>query len=859
MKFALTIITVILTLVSAAAQSPDFTWIITAGGTGFDRAHDMVVDNDGNYIITGEFSDAAIFGSTQISSLGSSDIFIVKYDQNENLVWVNSAGSPGYDYGRSVAVDNAGNVIVTGIFSGTVRFSALVSITSLGNFDVFTAKYSGDGNLLWVKSGGSGDFDYSTGITTDNLNNVIITGTFQSSISFDDSVVTSQQELEDIFIVKYDPDGNVIWAHNSGGNYYYSFSSGVTTNNNNEIIITGFAVDFIATQGSPQIFLNKYSPDGSLIWESKASEAGPYGGGVDVITDDGFIYFVGSFSDTISFGNISLISQSEVDIFIAKYDNNGNPVWVIQDSPAAYIFTGGITLDEAGNVYIIANRSQFLESPGEVIDIFTAKYNRDGILVWSKLSGSLDNDEAGSIAVDLNGDVLITGSYSDNADFGNFILPSLGSEDIFLAKLPSPGLSFNPASVNFDTLLVGEISTQTVILNNTTNADLTIFNISIFGAAAQDFSVSGLIPAGIPALSSESLTLQFSPVVIGTRTAFLIVESDAPSSPDSITLQGEGVSSIVVQLEDTANIGEAVRMNVTPPPGLEILSAALFYKRTGELTFQQEDLILTDTLYSGNIPAEYSTIRGIQYYLSFSDGLETVTFPPVNPSENPASIEVRISEITYPGSIVPGSYQMVSVPIDIDNPDVLSVFGNDYGEYNDRIWRLFRWEPLQQDYIEFPAVNTISPGNGYWLIERNGKSFNITGGISVQPSGGFTVSLLPGWNQLSMPFAFPVAWSLVENYLLVDPPWKWDPLMRDYTGDQLNLEPWEGYFVFNPLSQVVDLIIPPIEIIILPKENIKYETGKDEFLVRLKAKLSSSDDSDNYNFVWRRGRDSNSR
>src|SRR5690606_38457275 len=116
--------------------------------------------------------------------------------------------------------------------------------------------------------------------------------------------------------------------------------------------------------------------------------------------------------------------------------------------------------------------------------------------------------------------------------------------------------------------------------------------------------------------------------------------------------------AIVVDEPDTVIIGQPTSLNITAPEGFEVLTAQLFFKRTGEPIYDQTLLVLDEILgnYSGNIPSEYSTERGIQYYVEFSDGEIIVTFPSENPLSSPASLEVSIDELVFPDTILPSVY-----------------------------------------------------------------------------------------------------------------------------------------------------------------------------------------------------------
>ena len=144
---------------------------------------------------------------------------------------------------------------------------------------------------------------------------------------------------------------------------------------------------------------------------------------------------------------------------------------------------------------------------------------------------------------------------------------------------------------------------------------------------------------------------------------------------------------------------------------------------------------------------------------------------------------------------------MISVPLHLTEQAVESVLVDDYGPYNTRRWRLFRWE--NGDYVEYPAIEgTFEEGTGFWLITNDGAPFDVENGQSSDASVPFNLTLQPGWNQIGNPYAFALAWPGD----LIDPRIE-DPVSFDGTEFQYGqtvLQPWEGYFVRNlapsPLS-----------------------------------------------------------
>jgi len=206
------------------AQSPNFLWAKQATGAFNDVANSVSTDLKGNVFVTGYFkSPILILDTTYIFNVDymgyTTDVFISKYNQLGTLLWANQAGGDGNDDGYGISSDINGNVIVVGGFNGSYISFGNISLTNIysGWTDVFIAKYNSTGNILWAKRAGGASYDVATCVTTDLKGNIIVAGAFQSSnITFGFTTLTNSGNW-DIFIVKFSPSGNVIWAKKAGG------------------------------------------------------------------------------------------------------------------------------------------------------------------------------------------------------------------------------------------------------------------------------------------------------------------------------------------------------------------------------------------------------------------------------------------------------------------------------------------------------------------------------------------------------------------------------------------------------------------------------------------------------------------
>lgn len=180
------------------------------------------------------------------------------------LNWVKRFGGDGIDVGQDIVTDNMGNIFVTGYFSGVVHFE-LNTLTSIGDKDAFVAKYSSTDSLLWVKQISCNAFEMAqgTGIALDSLNNVYVLGYYSGTTIQVGTATHVKTGLEDIFLAKYDDDGNYLASTHYGTSGVVTESKSIAVDDNGTaFIVAGGA--YIATYGGNKIL--KFDSSFNLLW-----------------------------------------------------------------------------------------------------------------------------------------------------------------------------------------------------------------------------------------------------------------------------------------------------------------------------------------------------------------------------------------------------------------------------------------------------------------------------------------------------------------------------------------------------------------------------------------------------------------
>ena len=438
-------------IISVNAQTPNWQWAKSEGGTSSEVSTGVCTDASGNVFITGLFFSSTItFGTTTLTNAGSMDIFIVKYDATGNVLWAKSAGGIYGERGQSVCTDASGNVFITGHFySPTITVGTITltntNQTSDSTSDIFIVKYDASGNVLWAKSEGSGSNESGQSVCTDASGNVFITGSFYSVNLYIGTTWLYLSEFDrynDIFIVKYDTSGNVLWAKSAGG-FGYDEGYAVCTDSTGNLFVTG-------TNSFTDIFIVKYDTSGNILWAKSAGGTGN-NRGRSVCTDaSGNVIITGVFSSpTIAFGTTMLTNTNNTfDFFIVKYDTSGNVLWAKSAGGTGNDVSNGVCTNASGNVFItgyfdsptISFGTTTLISGNSIADIFIVKYDTSGNVLWAKSAGGNGSDVSSGVSIDASGNVIITGGFgSPTISFGTAMLTNanntVNSMDIFIAKL----------------------------------------------------------------------------------------------------------------------------------------------------------------------------------------------------------------------------------------------------------------------------------------------------------------------------------------------------------------------------------------------------------------------------------------
>jgi hypothetical protein len=292
-------------------------------------ANGVSTDSQGNISATGFFSGG---GSTD-------DTFLFKFSANGTELWQKAFNSSDSNRANGITTDSSDNIYITGETSGS-----LINNNNVGGIDYYVAKYDVNGSQLWVKQFGTSSEDHSTGVSAEKNGNVYVTGYSNGNLPGN-----SNSGNNDAFVVKYDANGNQIWAKQFG-TLSEDRANGIIADSSGNVYVTGYTNGSLSGNnnlGSNDAFIAKYNATGTQLWIKQfGTSSDDYAKGIS-IDASGNTYVTGYSNGSLP-GNKNLGGN---DTFAAKYDTNGNQLWIKQFGTSSDDYANGISADNRGNVY----------------------------------------------------------------------------------------------------------------------------------------------------------------------------------------------------------------------------------------------------------------------------------------------------------------------------------------------------------------------------------------------------------------------------------------------------------------------------------------------------------------------------
>ena len=392
--------------------SGKFTLRETFGGKGQDdRALGIAVDSRGDLLVCGRIGDQAVIGGRRIRTIGSGDagrqdFFISKFSPQGTLQWIRHNGGKrekfkqtGTNQAIAVAAGPGNEVVVAGNYIGSPTVGGKKLPVGGPNEELFLAQYTPSGQLRWIATATCNYMIAPKDVGADAQGNVYLCGTFGHH-NLGGLAVFEQDTLQsfggkDIFLAKYSPKGKLLWVRQAGSAVSekgYDMANHLAIGPDGQVTVTGefqgearFGAQTLASLGGMDVFVARYNAEGDLLWAQQAggkegSGPNPEQGYAVALDRRGATYVTGAFAGEAHFGHEVLRTTGACNFFLAKYAPEGRLEWAISFLPGA----------------------DFLRAEGRGIDIHS------------------------------NGTIAVTGAFAGSIQIGDTVLQSKGREDFFL-------------------------------------------------------------------------------------------------------------------------------------------------------------------------------------------------------------------------------------------------------------------------------------------------------------------------------------------------------------------------------------------------------------------------------------------
>lgn len=440
--------------VSGGAGGPSLppgVWFKHYGDSADQKAGALAVNGAGEAAITGSARGTINFGNLDwMGGAADTDVVVAKLSSEGQALWSRRYGDSCDQHGNAVALAASGNVLVAGDFCGKMDFGATAVEASAGDTDVFVALIDAFGDDIYSRRLGGVGAQSARAAAMDEQGNAVLVGSFNGA--FDDGTGSAASSgMDDIFVLKLDPKGNVLWSRRFGGPET-DLARSVALDAKGNVIVGGSfggSVDFgagplVATSGHSSGFVLALDPTGKPLWSQGL------GGDEDVIVhsvavnDSGEIAATGAFTGTADFGGGPVKSLGEEDVFLTLMDFDGKPLWNHTFGGTKSQIGTGVTFGANGNMAISGTSEEALDFglgypltsmlPDTPHQIYAVRFSDDGTPLTGWVLGSVEPLESVGIGLDDKFGTFLAGSFQNSVGYNFGYVQSKGGWDMAFSR-----------------------------------------------------------------------------------------------------------------------------------------------------------------------------------------------------------------------------------------------------------------------------------------------------------------------------------------------------------------------------------------------------------------------------------------
>jgi uncharacterized protein (UPF0548 family) len=497
------------------ATTPSKVWTRLLGSSGSDQSTSLTTGLDGSIYVSG-FTYGSLDGQ---SNNGGTDAFVTKYNVDGTKAWTRLLGSSADDQSLALTTGLDGTIYISGYTNGSLDGNI-----NSGGTDAILTKYAVDGTKLWTRLLGTSGSEQGLALTTGLDGSIYVGGLTSGPLDGQ----TNKGSM-DAFVTKYSVDGTKVWTRVLG-TIGSDQALALTTGIDGSIYVGGFTggpLDGQTISGTSDAFITKYSADGTKLWTHLLG-ASTYAQANALTTGlDGSIYLSGYTYSAVD----GQVSSGGAEIFLAKYSADGTKVWTRLLGTSSYDQANALTTGLDGSIYVSGYTNSGLDgqSNSGSMDAFVTKYASDGTKVWTRLLGTSGYDQANALTTGLDGSIYVSGYTSGALDGQSYN----GGVDAFLVKYQDltavPSFSISTTSLSVDE---GSSAVFTLTTSNLAPGTAVGFYLSGAGITASDIStgqLSGTVAVDVTGKATISIPISSDQTTEGPETLNITVQGATAS------------------------------------------------------------------------------------------------------------------------------------------------------------------------------------------------------------------------------------------------------------------------------------------------------------------------------------------
>lgn len=445
-------------------QKAKWNWAAQIVGSNWSVGYDVATDANNNVYSCGFFIDSARFGENQLYS-PNQVAYIVKYNADGEVKWVNTFTSDHSSFAEKVSVDSKSNIFVTGYFSGKLIAGNYILNTDSYIENFFLVKIDSSGTVLWARQSNSSSNNHANAMSIDASDHIYLAGDNNAYTNFGNLIA----DKIGMFIVKYDTNGTPIQLINESGcntasvnagfdnRIYFSGSLIDTTvikgdtlypTGYYQYINNGWTIDTVFIYDRDHLFIC-YNNQGNVEWYRQAKSKEYDERTYTVIDNQSNLYVAGNIVDTTDFWGTTVVPEGYSKPFLMKMNSSGNISWVETGSPVSEY--GGLYLKNVTtqNNIVYVTGAPYETSSFAGMTIYNTGSSESTVILKIDSAGNglwpiydttnLERNSALAVTPDRNDNIIICGYFEDSVHYGNHYLNSLGngSPIMFVAKMSS--------------------------------------------------------------------------------------------------------------------------------------------------------------------------------------------------------------------------------------------------------------------------------------------------------------------------------------------------------------------------------------------------------------------------------------